>query len=336
MKNITQNLFFITTFVSCLFANAQITNTTGLPGEDLIFYEDMRYLDASGASGYIITVTSAGVSPSGNSSIPDDGLAAGQLGYTRPSNNYPAGDAVDNRSLKIQANDGSANFDTDVWIVVNPIDLSDYDAGSKFFTFSTRTTYREDGGANLDTDTSVLYATDFVKGTDPTTVTWTPISTTPVGDSADMGADGVWTTQMVDLSGVTCGTQFAIAIRRQSSINGPTGGVFDSATNRNGTFNLSDLVFTGSTSPILSLDNENISATEISVYPNPAIKTINISAEVNSIDIKNVSLIDISGKVVLSTDYTEKINVSNLSRGLYLIKFEKQDGGIITKKIVLN
>ncbi|GAA4304590.1 T9SS type A sorting domain-containing protein [Aestuariibaculum suncheonense] len=333
MKKITKQLFILMLLSVSAKEYAQTANATGLPGDDLIFYEDMRY--ATGASGFTVTTTEATLTPSGNSSIPVDGLSAGEIGYIRPDNNYPAGDARDNRSLRIQANDGSTNYATDVWIVVNSIDLSAYDSGSKFFTFSTRTTFREDGGSNLDTDTSVLYATDFVTGTDPTTVTWTPITTSPVADSAEMGADGVWTTQSVDLSEITCGTQFAIAIRRQSSLNGPTGGVFDSATNRNGTFNISDLTYTGSTTPLLSINNSFL-VEGISVYPNPVKSQLNIKSLNPNITIKNVQLIDITGKTVYNKDFSELINVSQFSKGLYILKLKDKNGDLLIKKIVLN
>ncbi|MBD0831640.1 T9SS-dependent choice-of-anchor J family protein [Aestuariibaculum sediminum] len=333
MRKITKQLLVLILFTVSIKQFAQTTNGTGLPGDDLIFYEDMRY--TTGVSGFEVTISEATLTPSGNSSIPADGLTAGEIGYIRPDNNYPAGDVRDNRSLRIQANDGSANYDTDVWVVVNSIDLSSYDSGSKFFTFSTRTTFREDGGANLDTDTSVLYATDFVTGTDPTTVTWTPITTTPVADSAEMGADGVWTTQTVDLSEITCGTQFAIAIRRQSSANGPVGGAFDSGTNRNGTFNISDLTYTGSTTPLLSV-NKPFLVDGISLYPNPVKNQLNIRSLNPNIIIKNVHLIDITGKTIYKSGFNEVINVSRFSKGIYILKLEDIKGNLLTKKIILN
>lgn len=334
MKRITQSFFIILCILFGGAAFSQIANTTGLPGADLIFYEDMRFLNPSGPSGYIVTESVAPESASGNSAIPVDGLAAGELGYVRPTNNYPAGDAVDNRSARLKGNSASANYDTDVWFVVNSIDLSAYDAGSKFFTFSTRSAFVEDGGTNIDDDTTILYTTGFATGSDPTSVTWTPISTTPVGNSAALGADGVWTTQSIDLSAITCGTEFAIAIRRQSSSSGPSGGAYNSGTNRNGTWNLSDLVYTGSTTTLSTKDKALNNS--INVYPNPVKNTITINKLDSSINIEEVVLYDILGNVVYNDKIVNRIDVSNLSRGLYILKLESKKGLIFNKKIILD
>ena len=307
MKKITLLLINLIAFS----AFAQISNGTGLPGADLIFYEDMRFLNPAGPSGYIVTETAAPESASGNSTLPVDGLAAGELGYARPANNYPVGDAIDNRSARLKGNGASSNYDTDVWFVVNSIDLSAYDAGSKFFTFSTRSAFVEDGGTNIDDDTTILYTTGFTMGDDPTAVTWTPISTTPVGASAAIGADGVWTTQSVDLSSITCGIQFAIAIRRQNNSAGAAGGACDAVTNRNGTWFLSDLVYTGSTSPLSVQDD--VLSTGISVYPNPANSIINISKLNANISIKSTMLIDLTGKVIFNDRDVSSFNVSNFA-----------------------
>ena len=340
MKKITQNLFFFMLTVLSMSSFAQTTNSTGLPGADLIFFEDMRFYKAhpaTPASGYLATVTAATIVPAGNSTIPEAGTDAGQLGYTRPANNYPAGDAIDSKSVKLTANNGSANHDMDVWLVVNSVDLSGYDSGSKYFTFSTRTSFREDGTTNLDDDNTIWYTTDFASGSDPTDgVTWTEIkTTTPVGSSASMGADGVWTTQSVDLSDITCGTEFEIEIRRQTSATGPTGGAYDSGSNRNGTFWLSDLVYTGSTTKILSVSDKVLNDA-VSVYPNPANSRLNINLSDFNINIKNVKLIDVTGKVIYNNNNVETINVKNFSKGLYILKIQSNEGGIFSKKVVIN
>lgn len=331
MKKITQKLFFLMLSVLSISAFAQTTNSTGLPGADLIFYEDMRYI--GGTSGFAVTETTVTESAAGNSTVPVDGLAAGELGYARPANNYPVGDAVDNRSARLKGNNGSANYDNDVWFVVNSQDLSAYDAGSKYFTFSTRSAFREDGGTNIDDDTTIWYTTGFATGSDPTAASWTAITATPVGSSAAMGADAEWTTQSVDLSAITCGTQFAIAIRRQSSSTGPAGGAYSSATNRNGTWFLSDIIYTGSTTP-LSVSDDVLSKA-ISIYPNPAEGRLNISKLDASINIKSTTLFDITGKEIYNTDFAESIDVSKFSPGLYLLKLESQEGGVSTKKVVI-
>ena len=330
MKKITLLLFTILS--TSVFA--QTTNLTGLPGDDLVFYEDMRYI--GGASGFTVTSTLAPVAPNGVAAIPAVGSGAGKINFTRPTTNYPVGDAIDNRSLRILSNNGSVNYDMDVWIVVNSIDLSAYDvAGTKNFTFAIRTQYREDGGTNVDTDNTIWYATDFTTGSDPTAISWTQITATAIGASADMGKDGAWTYfQTVDLSSVTCGTNFAIAIRRQCSANGPSGGAFSTANNRNGTVGISDLVYTASLTTA-SIEDD-ILKNGISVYPNPANGLINIRATDSNIDIKNVSLIDILGRTVYSSKNSKSIDVSSFTEGIYFLRLESNQGGVLSKKIVVN
>ena len=55
----------------------------------------------------------------------------------------------------------------------------------------------------------------------------------------------------------------------------------------------------------------------ISFYPNPARSTIHFEKEV--VDVK---LMDLEGKVVLTAENTRQINVSNLSKGVYIINIE--------------
>jgi hypothetical protein len=306
--------------------NAQTTNLTGLAGNDLIFYEDTEFYVAhhgTPTSGYLVKVTTATVSPVKNSSVPVTGTAAGEIGYTRPVNNYPAGDVRGaGASVRIQSNDGTANYADDVWIVVNSVNLSSYDTpgSNKYFTFSSRSAFREDGGTNIDDDNKVYYTTNFDTGTDPTSATWTELTTmTPVGNSAAMGADGAWTTQTIDLSSITCGSKFAIAIRRQTSATGPTGAAYSGTTNRNGQFFVSDLVYTGSAALINVMPGSfsalNTSATgQTSIFKTPTA----------SIDVNNFSNTSFSNIFSTST-FTPRFNQNVTMPAGEGYKFEVSD-----------
>ncbi|MBT4776567.1 MAG: T9SS type A sorting domain-containing protein, partial [Crocinitomicaceae bacterium] len=57
--------------------------------------------------------------------------------------------------------------------------------------------------------------------------------------------------------------------------------------------------------------------TSNSFYPNPVRSTIHFEKEV--VDVK---LMDLEGKVVLTAENTRQINVSNLSKGVYIINIE--------------
>lgn len=73
-----------------------------------------------------------------------------------------------------------------------------------------------------------------------------------------------------------------------------------------------------------------------SVYPNPSNSVINISKTNSNSTIKNVSLINIIGKTVYSNTSIQPIDVGAFSKGLYILKIESQDGGVATKKILIN
>ena len=63
----------------------------------------------------------------------------------------------------------------------------------------------------------------------------------------------------------------------------------------------------------------------ISISPNPSSDIINITA--TSLEIKKISLIDLHGKTVIEkTENLEHIDVSNCTKGLYLLQVETSKG----------
>ena len=85
---------------------------------------------------------------------------------------------------------------------------------------------------------------------------------------------------------------------------------------------------------LVEFQNEN---TKLKVYPNPVSNLLYVEIP-SQYDTANVKLYDILGKKVLEkTVYStqKKINVSNLSKGVYLAKIEA-NGLSITKKIIKN
>ena len=77
--------------------------------------------------------------------------------------------------------------------------------------------------------------------------------------------------------------------------------------------------------------NENV-ASEVSIYPNPTSNVLNIST--NSNDMSELTVKDITGKIVLSQKFNTKItiNTENYSKGIYLIDV-KNDLGTVSEKI---
>ncbi len=75
---------------------------------------------------------------------------------------------------------------------------------------------------------------------------------------------------------------------------------------------------------------DDILATDISVYPNPAKNLIKISS---NNDVLNITITDISGNVLLKQNQAQSLDISGLPAGIYLIKIRTNDG-IFTRKII--
>lgn len=85
---------------------------------------------------------------------------------------------------------------------------------------------------------------------------------------------------------------------------------------------------------VLSVKKDVLNDT-FSIYPNPTKNVINISK--SNTNIKNVKLIDITGKVIYNNNNNaQPIDVRSYSKGLYILKIESEDGRVASKKVVIN
>ena len=306
MKKITiKKVFalFAFVFMSNVAFSQITTNLTGLSGGDLIFFEDTRFFkafgDASpGASGVTVkAVTVGSLSPGGvilnASNQIVEGIGSNLSNFTYPSTTIPDNGTVNSGgavAVRLQGNTGSANETSDVWIIVNSVDLSAYDGGSKYFTFHARSSFYENGADKTDDTITIAYTNGFTTGADPELATWTEIdmnNVTTVGSSDAFGADGNWTTNQINLSNITAGSGFAMRIRRQVSANGPDGTGVYSTDNRNGTFNFTNPTFTGTEAPPVLID---VAAGDFSVLNTSSTSQANIfNTPTASIDNNNFS-----------------------------------------------
>jgi hypothetical protein len=76
--------------------------------------------------------------------------------------------------------------------------------------------------------------------------------------------------------------------------------------------------------------NDVSSKTKTSISPNPTKGEINIKTDKK---IKSSSILDMSGKSVMNTS-SEKVDISSLAKGIYLIKVEFADGSSTTEKVI--
>ncbi|MCP5173471.1 MAG: T9SS type A sorting domain-containing protein, partial [Moraxellaceae bacterium] len=77
--------------------------------------------------------------------------------------------------------------------------------------------------------------------------------------------------------------------------------------------------------------DENTFTPIIFIYPNPAQNTINIET---SESIKMISIIDMTGKIILRESNSNQLHLPDLQNGLYLIKIETEYG-YLTRKIII-
>ncbi|WP_160138306.1 T9SS type A sorting domain-containing protein [Chryseobacterium sp. c4a] len=113
-----------------------------------------------------------------------------------------------------------------------------------------------------------------------------------------------------------------------------TGGmVFSFAINTsvlNGVSNTSKSVSYIDSSVLSTADLDNKKA-EIIVYPNPSSDYITVTSKE---DLKKITINSLEGKTVLTAENSRNINVSKLSKGIYILQGELKNGTIISKKII--
>ena len=91
-----------------------------------------------------------------------------------------------------------------------------------------------------------------------------------------------------------------------------------------------ELNFDLSSCQLLSIDEYSISD-NVSIYPNPTSKYININTTKN---IQNIEIYDLLGKRVLASSKTKQIKVDQFGAGVYLMKIYSEERQI-TRRIVI-
>ena len=82
-----------------------------------------------------------------------------------------------------------------------------------------------------------------------------------------------------------------------------------------------NLIFTNPEYNTCDIDeiDENLTENNINIYPNPAKDIVKILNN-NDLNITNIEIVDLTGRIVLSTDKADNINISELSEGQYFVK----------------
>ncbi len=82
-----------------------------------------------------------------------------------------------------------------------------------------------------------------------------------------------------------------------------------------------------------SLSTSDFAKQNLALYPNPATNAVSINSES---DITNVEIFTLNGQKVLESNQPSNIDISVLSKGMYLLKATDDSGNINTSKLLKN
>ncbi|MDH1883287.1 T9SS type A sorting domain-containing protein [Empedobacter falsenii] len=71
----------------------------------------------------------------------------------------------------------------------------------------------------------------------------------------------------------------------------------------------------------------------VSIYPNPTSDVVNVKT-LESINVKSIQIVDLTGRVVSTNMDKKSINISSLPKGTYLVKVQDTSGKTFTQKII--
>lgn len=163
---------------------------------------------------------------------------------------------------------------------------------------------------------------DYVPGTTNTYVTTGDNSDAAQGTGSAYSRDGGLTWTIIDnITGAQGGQRGSVKFL--NSTTGWCGFFSDSPTGTQGIFK-----FTGDLSLAV---NETSAKSGLRVYPNPAVDNVTLTSNKN---IQSVTIYDLSGKKVKSFGNTKELNVSNLSKGTYILQAYYGNGLVENTKLI--
>lgn len=201
---------------------------------------------------------------------------------------------------------GIGDIDGNYILEFDTLDLTGYSGvtvGVDYFLNDTG--YEGDGTENAEgSDRMRIYVKDLTNATE------IDILNTTGSDINDLNIQGVWQNGSVNIpDGVTI--QLVVEVRTNSGAE---------------VLYLDRIVIDG----ILGLGDTN--QNKFSIYPNPANDFINITSQTSG-DI-SVAVYDILGKQVISKITSERVDISTLTSGVYIVKIS-QNGISSTKKLIV-
>ena len=85
----------------------------------------------------------------------------------------------------------------------------------------------------------------------------------------------------------------------------------------------------------IGIDENELNVNDIKLYPNPATNTVHLNG-INADNCQQISIFDMTGRMVQQNSRIVDIDVSGLSNGLYVVRILTEDGQSIVKKCMIS
>ena len=311
-------------------------------------------LESNGASTNGCTVNNDGVTPCPQGGIIDlSGITIGSNGYVVLLNNGHDYTVNPDATIVLDLTDGDLEGQSHSFLLINTNgngapssndDIDDDNDGEIDVAFTSIWTIL-DGVAFIDDDATtgegayadVIFAEAAAVATLLSPSTATVISTSTqydyaarIGNSTGSNVDNDASNDAVDWVGGDLPS--STTSPRLWNLGSSTTSVRAHPESWEGSF----LNHIGGPNPTMTtLSTSDFSISNFNVYPNPASDFITIESNIQD-EISTVQVFDLLGKQVISRGIeNNKLNVSNLSQGMYMLKINSVKGNSITKKIII-
>ncbi|MEE4257532.1 MAG: choice-of-anchor J domain-containing protein [Bacteroidales bacterium] len=211
----------------------------------------------------------------------------------------------DTPCAKMSGYDGQSNANED-WLISPALNFDSYEG--EVLNFYNADAY--DGPA-----LEALISNDY-DGSDPTTATWTTLTYESSTGFFDWVSSGD-----IDISGIE-GESVYIAFK------------YTSSNSESATWEIDNILITGSGGSSI-IEDESF-ATEVRFYPNPARNTLMVNAE-NGQAVE-LSIYSLHGKLVMenvTVSGSQRIDLSGITKGLYILQFTDIHGNTLSEKLVV-
>ncbi|MFD2822835.1 T9SS type A sorting domain-containing protein [Lacinutrix iliipiscaria] len=329
----TKLLSFICIAGLMLFSTKTLAQTTLAPGDIVVFWNQADTPDKFAfatfvniAAGTVIYFTDSGVVPSG--SFDPLGTGEGAVAYTAPAGGLSIGDIVIWDSTA-PAPEFANYSDT---IITGPTGPALSTGGDQVLVFQA--TGSPGGSANassnpnfifINSNSSTMFAGD---DSNSSTETGLPTGLTDVGlprTALAVGA-GAGPSEEFDNTVYNGTYSFATVLDAKTALTNPANYVGSNAIT-DGAYSL-PVSFIPNRITITTLSTDEFDVNSVKMYPNPAQSHFSISGYDY---INEVRVYDVTGKEVIKTNVVDRVDISQLNSGLYLVNIISDEGQVVKK-----